>query len=95
MPKSENQKIKMVEIYDILRTQTDEGHPMSTKEILIQLHKKGISCERKSLSSDLAALKTFGYVQKKRKRQNLYYFIKQDLGIDGLSLAGTDGGDRR
>ena len=61
MAKSENQKIKLLKIYDILRTESDEEHPMGTNDLLERLRDEGIRCERKALASDIALLNLYGY----------------------------------
>lgn len=85
MAKSENQKIKLLKIYDILRTESDEEHPMGTNDLLERLRDEGIRCERKALASDIALLNLYGYgIQKKRERQNLYYLSSRDLSIHAI-----------
>lgn len=85
MAKSEGQKIKLLKIYDILRTESDAEHPMSTNDLLERLREEGIRCERKSLASDIAFLNEYGYgIQVKRARQNLYSLTSRDLSIHAI-----------
>ena len=56
MARSENQKIKLLKIYDILRTESDEDHPIGTNDIIARLAEQNICCGRKSLSSDIELL---------------------------------------
>lgn len=60
MPKSTNQKLKMMYIADFLYRKTDENHNVSTAEIIEMLRKNGIEAERKTIYSDLEALKLYG-----------------------------------
>ena len=47
MPKSPNQKLKLLYLMEILLQQTDERHPMTVPEMIAQLAQRGISAERK------------------------------------------------
>ncbi len=60
MPKSANQRLKLLYIYQILFEQTDEEHPMSTGALIDALAQRGIQAERKSVYSDLELLRQFG-----------------------------------
>lgn len=60
MPKSSNQKLKLLYLLDFLMRETDEEHPSSTKEIIEYLSSIGINAERKTIYSDIEALKLFG-----------------------------------
>lgn len=55
------QKIKLLKLYEILRQETDEQHPMTTMTIIERLGKLGISCERRTLAKDMAILNEQGY----------------------------------
>ena len=48
MPKSENQKRKLLVLLKLLYEQSDELHPLSMKMILESLEKENITAERKS-----------------------------------------------
>ncbi len=58
--KSSN-KLKMLCLIDILETLTDEEHPMSASGICMELERRGISAERKSIYRDIATLTEYGY----------------------------------
>ena len=74
MPKSPNQKLKLLYLMEILLQQTDERHPMTVPEMIAQLAQRGVSAERKSIYGDLEALRTFGIdiVQTKTKTTGYY-----------------------
>jgi len=55
------QKIKMPKLHELLRRETDEQHPLTTRVIIERLGKMGISCERRTLSRDMAMLNDYGY----------------------------------
>ncbi|MBR3869714.1 MAG: WYL domain-containing protein [Clostridia bacterium] len=60
MPKSSNQKLKLLYIADYLRKHTDEEHCVTTSEIIDMLDDVGIEAERKSIYSDIEALRFYG-----------------------------------
>ena len=74
MPKSPNQKLKLLYLMEILLQQTDERHPMTVPEMIAQLAQRGVSAERKSIYGDLEALRIFGLdiVQTKSKTTGYY-----------------------
>lgn len=75
MPKSENQKLKLLYLERILQEKTDEGHPMTVAQIIEELAKYGIKAERKSIYSDLEALKYFGLDLVCRHEKTHGYFV--------------------
>lgn len=61
MPRTNGQKLKLLLLADILRRQSDEGHPLSAKEIMSHLEQLGVSVERKSFYADIELLRdTYG-----------------------------------
>lgn len=60
MPKSENQKLKLLYLLKILAEQTDEQHPMPMAVLLEKLKAEDISAERKSVYHDINCLMDFG-----------------------------------
>ena len=49
MPKSPNQKLKLLYLMEILLQQTDERHPMTVPEMISELARHGVAAERKSI----------------------------------------------
>lgn len=61
MPKSEKQKLKILYIWDYLQKNSHEDSPVRTAELVSMLDSQhGISCDRKTVYSDIAALQDFG-----------------------------------
>lgn len=58
--KSSN-KLKMLYLIDILKSMTDDEHPMSAAGICRELEKRGVLAERKSIYRDIATLTEYGY----------------------------------
>lgn len=53
MPKSVNQKQKLLFLLDYLRQNTDETHTVTTPQIIDHLAANGIRAERKSIYNDI------------------------------------------
>lgn len=61
MPKSENQKLKILYILDYLQKNSHEAKPVRANELISMLaHQHGIACDRKTVYSDIAALQEYG-----------------------------------
>lgn len=56
-----NQKLKFLNLLEILYEQTDESHPLSAPQLIEQLAERGISCERKAIYRDVESLVCFGF----------------------------------
>lgn len=79
MAKSDNQKLKLLYIADILRRETDELHPVSTNTLIKKLSDLGISVERKTIYSDIEYLKDYGLdIVLVRSRTNGGYYLASD-----------------
>lgn len=61
MPKSVNQKQKLLFLLDYLRQNTDETHTVTTPQIIDHLAANGIRAERKSIYNDIQTLCDYGY----------------------------------
>ena len=60
MPRSYDQKLKILYILDYLQKNSHEEHPVRAAELIDMLHRKEISCDRKTVYSDIATLQQFG-----------------------------------
>jgi len=87
MPKSFNQKLKILHLMRILLTQTDEKHHLSVNELISKLVDYGISAERKTVYDDIEALRQFGtdIVMEKAKSYG-YYVAHRDFELPELKL---------
>lgn len=88
MPKSSNQKLKILRLYSILLEMTDESHPMSTNDLINELQKYGINAERKSIYSDIDELIYYGLdIIKCGGKKNLSYYVgERDFELAELKL---------
>ena len=60
MPKSDNQKLKILYILDHLQKNSNSSHPVKAAELAAMLKTHGIQAERKSIYSDILALQDYG-----------------------------------
>lgn len=88
MPKSENQKMKLLYILHFLKTRTDKDHPMSTQTLIQELEKVDICVERKTIYRDIETLQEYGYEieNRKSKENGGYYLAKNDFELPELKL---------
>ncbi len=88
MAKSENQKLKLFYIMQMLSEHTDEEHVISTKEIIERLASHDIKAERKSIYTDIQCLQDFGVdvMQKKGRGENGYYLASREFELAELKL---------
>ena len=82
-----SQKLKLLYLMDILRTETDPDHGVSTADILQKLEERGISAERKGIYSDIETLREFGLDIRKYQRQPVEYALaERDFELSELML---------
>ena len=88
MPKSANQKMKLLYILKILTEKTDESHCLSAQDIIAELSEYGITAERKSIYDDIECLIHFGYdiVNIKARKGGGYYLASREFELPELKL---------
>ena len=87
MPKSDNQKLKLLYIRDYLERNSDERHPIGAQELIEMLARHGISCERKAVYSDIRALQDFGIdILNHRGKNGGYYIGSRNFELPELKL---------
>lgn len=60
MPRSFNQKLKILYLMKAFEEKTDREHPISVAEIIKYMDSYGISVERKAVYDDIETLRVFG-----------------------------------
>lgn len=82
------QKIKLLKLVELLRQETDDQHPLTTAEICARLEKMDISCERRTLSKDIALLNNQGYEVLWRwvGKEKGYYILDRSFSIPELKI---------
>ena len=87
MPKSENQKLKLLYLVKMLLEKTDEGHPLTVPEMIAELEKLDVSAERKSIYDDLEALRRFGLdIECRKSKTTGYYVASRQFELPELKL---------
>ncbi len=87
MPKSPNQKLKLLYIMQFLFEKSDEQHPVSVNDIIEHLETNAISAERKSIYSDIESLRVFGVdIIQQRGANGGYYVASRKFEIPELKL---------
>lgn len=87
MAKTRDQKKKLLYVYKILTELTDEEHPMSAADIILELEKYDIYTERKSIYTDIQALLDYGCdILNKRGKERGYYVANREFELVELKL---------
>jgi len=88
MPRSSNQKIKLLYVMQYLLQETDAEHPAPTGKILEYLNNQGIQAERKGIYDDIEALRLFGMdiEQNESRRSGGYYVASRNFELPELKL---------
>lgn len=75
MPKSANQKGKILTLRRLLLERSDEEHPIPMGELVAALERQGISAERKSIYDDMDTLRQSGLDVQSRKGAHPGWFV--------------------
>ena len=87
MPKSDNQKLKILYIYDYLLKNSHEKNPVRASELIEMLEKHRISCDRKTIYSDIAALQDYGLdIVSIPGKNGGYYIASRNFELPELKL---------
>ena len=81
-------KLRLLRILELLITQTDERHPLSTVDIEKALKEQwNLDAYRITIQSDIAALIAAGYeIETIRSKQNKYYLSGREFELPELKL---------
>lgn len=87
MPKSENQKAKLLILLDIFRAKSDEEHPLSIADLQKHLAAYDVKAERKTLYDDMELLRTLGHdIVSVHSKKTGYYLAERDFELPELKL---------
>ena len=88
MPKSDNQKLKILYILDYLQKNSHEDKPVRAAELIEMLEfRHGIRCDRKTVYSDIAALIDYGIdIITKPGKNGGYYVASRNFELPELKL---------
>lgn len=88
MPKSDNQKLKILYILDYLQRNSHEDHPVRSNELITMLDRQhNIHCDRKTVYSDIAALQDYGVdIVAVPGKNGGYYVASRNFELPELKL---------
>ena len=88
MPKSDNQKLKILYIWDYLQKNSREDKPIRANELIQMLDRQhNIACDRKTVYSDIAALQDYGVdIISLPGRNGGYYIASRNFELPELKL---------
>ena len=90
MPKSDNQKLKIFYILDYLQKNSQQDKPVGAQELISMLDRQhNISCDRKTVYSDIKALQDYVSESDKMKPVSLIH-MSYYQGIEAAMNAGRD-----
>lgn len=85
MPKSADQRGKLLVLLHVFQRETDEQHPLSVPALVNRLAAHGVSAERKSIYENIETLREQGYdIELQRGRG--YYLAERDFELPELKL---------
>ncbi len=77
MPRSANQKTKLLHLLQIFFYDSDEDHPLTVPALVEKLEEKGISAERKSIYNDIETLQQMDFDIQLRRGKG--YFLGERI----------------
>ena len=81
------QKIKLLKLYEFLRRETDENHPISRTELCNRLNEMGISSNVRTLSLDIEVLQENGFeIMSFIEKEKYYYIPEHELSIPEIKI---------
>ncbi len=82
------QKIKLLKLYEFLRRETDEDHPISRIDLCKQLNEMGISNNVRTLSEDIDVLTANGFevMSFRRDRERFYYVPEHEMSLPEIKI---------
>ena len=88
MPKSDNQKLKILYTLDYLERNSHEDHPVRAADIIAYLDREhNISCDRKTVYSDISALQEYGVdIVSLPGKNGGYYIASRNFELPELKL---------
>ena len=82
------QKIKLLKLYELLRKETDEAHPISRVELCRRLNEMGISSNVRTLSLDIEVMQENGFeiMSYLKDKEKFYYVPEHELTIPEIKI---------
>lgn len=87
MENDNRQKVKLLQLIEILKQDTDPEHPLKTVELCRKLKEVGITCDRRTLSRDISVLQEFDYpIGSRMIGHERAYFSQEKRGFSVAEL---------
>lgn len=82
------QKIKLLKLYELLRKETDEAHPISRVELCRRLNEMGISSNVRTLSLDIEVMQENGFeiMSYLKDKEKFYYIPEHELTVPEIKI---------
>ena len=82
------QKFKLMKLWELLKRETDEDHPISRRELCRRLNEMGISSNVRTLSLDIEELTVGGYeiISRKQGKEKVYFVADHEFSIPELKI---------
>lgn len=82
------QKIKLLKLYELLRKETDESHPISRVELCRRLNEMGISSNVRTLSLDIEVMQDNGFeiMSYLKDKEKFYYVPEHELTVPEIKI---------
>ncbi|MBO5746558.1 MAG: transcriptional regulator [Clostridia bacterium] len=85
--KTENSRLRLLKVLEILKAESDKEHPVSATELIEKLKKYDIEVERKAIYKDMEALQDAGFdVVKTGTPKRGYYIADGGFELPEISL---------
>lgn len=88
MAESNIKKIKLLRLMEIFRQETDEDNPMLATTVCKRLEAKGVMCDRRTLTRDIAILNEFGYeiMSTMVGHEKAYYVVDRSFDVPEIKI---------
>lgn len=82
------QKIKLLKLYELLKQETDDEHPLTTNQICARMKETEIPCDRRTLSKDVQNLNNWGIevLYKSIGKERGYYVVERSFSVPEIKI---------
>ncbi len=88
MANSKKSKVKLIKLYEILRTETDSDHALTTYDLMERMQELGIASDRRTISDDIENLNSVGMTVKVTRvgHKKAYYVDDNVFSLPELKI---------
>ena len=88
MPENNATKIKLLKLYELLRTETDEARPLTKTQICQRMAELGVPLNPRTVERDVKALEEFGFevITYIKDREKYYYVPEREFSVPELKI---------